>query len=287
MEIELRPAAPADAPAASRIVYEAFKGIADRHAFPPAFVTPEVAERVVTLLLGLPAMWSRVAVSDGRPSGVIFLDEGDPIRGVAVVAVDPGAQRRGTGRRLMEAALERARGAPGVRLIQEAYNAQSMGLYASLGFTVREPLVRMTGLPRSGPPPGFGIREMTAGDLEACGRLQERVHGFTRTEDLRDALRYFAPFVCERGGRITACTYSVHAGILAWGVGETEEDLRALLLGVARAAGEPFAFHLPTRQAGLFRFCLEEGLRIEKPLTLMALGDYREPRGAFFPSGVY
>lgn len=88
-------------------------------------------------------MYGLVAVSDNHVAGAVFLDEGDPIRAVAIVAVDLAAQRRGLGRTLMEAALERARGAAGVRLVQEASNTQAMGLYASLGFAVKEPLVRL------------------------------------------------------------------------------------------------------------------------------------------------
>jgi hypothetical protein len=90
-----------------------------------------------------------------------------------------------------------------------------------------------------------------------------------------------------RGGRVVAFTYAVYAGSLAWGVAEPEEDLRALLAGVAAALRAPLALLVPTRQAGLVRWCLDEGLRVEKPMTLMAMGEYREPQGSWFPSGIY
>lgn len=287
MGIQLRRAVATDADECGRLIYDAFKNVADGHGFPPSFSTVEVGIRVAQLFVGLPAVWSLVAERDGRAVGVIFLDEGDPIRGIALVAVDPTAQRQGIGRALMEAALERARGARGVRLVQEAYNTHSMGLYASLGFQVKEPLVRMVGRLRSAPPSDVEIRRLTPEDLEACAGLYERVHGIPRGDDLRDAVRLFRPFACVRAGRITACTYAVHAGILAWGVAESEEDMRGLLTGVAAAVGEPLAFHLPSRQGSLLRWCLAEGLRIEKPLTLMALGEYHEPGGCYFVSGVY
>ena len=44
---------------------------------------------------------------------------------------------------------------------------------------------------------------------------------------------------------------------------------------------------LDRMRAGLLRWCLEEGLRLQKPMNLMAVGDYREPRGSWFPSVVY
>jgi len=46
-------------------------------------------------------------------------------------------------------------------------------------------------------------------------------------------------------------------------------------------------FLLPTRQSDLFRWCLQKGLKVMKPLTLMSMGEYREPAGAFYPSVGY
>jgi hypothetical protein len=70
-------------------------------------------------------------------------------------------------------------------------------------------------------------------------------------------------------------------------VAETEDDLRGLLAGVSRQSRDRLSFLLPTRQAALFRWCLAGGLRVVKPMTLMSMGHYREPRGAWFPSVLY
>ena len=51
------------------------------------------------------------------------------------MTVDPAHQDAGTGRHLMEALLDRTRDAAGVRLVQTAYHARSLALYAKLGFT--------------------------------------------------------------------------------------------------------------------------------------------------------
>ncbi len=67
---------------------------------------------------------------------------------------------------------------------------------------------------------------------------------------------------------------------------EAEADIRALILGAA-AGGKALSFLLPTRQAALFRWCLERGLRAVKPMTLMTIGHYREPEGAYMPSVFY
>jgi hypothetical protein len=44
---------------------------------------------------------------------------------------------------------------------------------------------------------------------------------------------------------------------------------------------------VPTRNAELFRWCLEKGLRVVQPLTLMTVGLYNEPQGAYMPSILY
>jgi hypothetical protein len=78
----------------------------------------------------------------------------------------------------MEAVLERGTGAAGIRLLQDAFNTQSMSLYASLGFEVKEPVVVMGGTLRRPAAPGIDVRPLTHGDLEACEQLHLGVHGF-------------------------------------------------------------------------------------------------------------
>jgi hypothetical protein len=41
---------------------------------------------------------------------------------------------------------------------------------------------------------------------------------------------------------------------------------------------------VPARNASLFRWCLENGLRVVQPNTLMSMGLYDEPAGAWIPS---
>jgi len=149
--VELRPIEPADADAAARTVYEA-AGIHDHHRFPRDFQTLESAAQLMSNFIAHPAIWGVVAESDGRIVGSNFLDERGPIRGVGPITVDPDAQARRVGRRLMEAVIDRGAGARGIRLLQDAFNTRSMSLYASLGFETREPVVVMGGRPHSAPP---------------------------------------------------------------------------------------------------------------------------------------
>lgn len=140
MGLVIRPAVRADGELAGRILYDAFRAVAERHGFAPDFASPDAALQFIAFLLKRPAFHGVVAVRDGRIVGSSFLAERDPLRAVGPVSVAPGVQGEGIGRRLMQAMRNRAGTAPGIRLVQDACNAMSMALYASLGFAVKEPL---------------------------------------------------------------------------------------------------------------------------------------------------
>ena len=44
---------------------------------------------------------------------------------------------------------------------------------------------------------------------------------------------------------------------------------------------------VPTRNGALVRWCLDAGLRITQTLTLMSIGLYNQPDGAWLPSVLY
>ncbi|HEX6979740.1 MAG TPA: GNAT family N-acetyltransferase [Alphaproteobacteria bacterium] len=287
MAVNIRVATPSDADACGRIMYAAFKGIAERHGFPPDFPSVEAATQLANSFIAHPSIFGVVAEEDGRVIGSNFLSEGDPIRGVGPITVDPHRQGGGVGRRLMEAVLERGRGVAGIRLLQAAYNMRSMSLYASLGFEVREPILVMAGRPVSRPPSGVTIRRMTKQDLDVCDALCVRIHGISRASEQAEALQSFAPVVVERDGRVTGYLTAPTFWIVNHGVAETEDDMKALFLGAGAAEAAPLSFLLPTRQASLFRWCLGEGLKAVMPMTLMTIGTYRTPSGSYLPSVFY
>lgn len=288
MDIAVRPATDNDTDACGRICYEGFRSVAERHGFPPAFPSVEVATQRVGAFIRLPSVFGVVAeTGDGKIAGFNFLSERDPIRAVGPIVIDPATQGHGIGRRLMEAVLKRARGARGVRLLQDSFNVQSLSLYASLGFDAQEILVVLSGTPVSEPSSSWEIRSLTASDIAGCESLHKNVHDYTRTNELRDALAMGAPVVALRDGRVRAYMACPAIWEANHGVAETEEDMQALLLGASRITNQPISFLMPVRRAGLFRWCLTQGLRAIRPMTLMTMGEYHEPRGSYFPSVLY
>ncbi|MGH7945325.1 MAG: GNAT family N-acetyltransferase, partial [Opitutaceae bacterium] len=226
-----------------------------------------------------------IAESDGRVVGSNFLWEGDRVAGVGPITVEPGRQNGAIGRKLMGAVLARAaqKGIDAVRLVQAAYHARSLSLYAKLGFESREPLVAMQGAALGISIPDHPVRLAAASDRDAIDGLCRQVHGHDRSGEAAEATRQGAAMVVEHGGRVVG--YTTGVGFFGHAVGESSEAIKALIAAATSFSGPGFL--LPIRQAELFRWCLEQKLKVVMPLTLMTIGPYREPKGAFLPSILY
>ena len=285
MNLKLRRGTPADAERCGTICYEAFKAIAQRHDFPPDFPSPEIAIDVVKWLLSHPGFFSVIAELDGRVVGSNFLDERNVIAGVGPITIDPAAQDRAIGRRLMEEVHARAaqQNFRGVRLLQSGYHGRSLSLYMKLGYEARETLACMQGGPVSLTISGHTVRAAAESDIEACNRICRSVHGHDRNGELLDAIKRGTATVVENDGRITG--YATLIGFFGHAVGETNREIKALIAAAKEFPGPGFL--LPMRNSDLFRWCLERGLRVVQPLTLMSRGLYNEPAGAFLPSILY
>lgn len=285
MNVTLRPGNAEDAKRCGTICYEAFKMLAEQHNFPPDFPSPEVATELLAGLLAHLGFYAVVAELDGRVVGSNFLDERSTVAGIGPITVDPAVQNRAVGRQLMQHVLDRVtqRRFPGVRLVQAAYHNRSLSLYARLGFVAREPLSTMQGAPLAVQIPGYTVRPATERDLDACNQVCVKVHGHDRRGELLDTIKQGTATIVEHGGRITG--YATPIAFFGHAVGETNEELKALI-GAAPAFPGP-GFLLPTRNGELFRWCLDHGLRVVQPMTLMSVGLYNEPAGAFLPSVLY
>lgn len=156
-------------------------------------------------------------------------------------------------------------------------------MYTKLGFDAREPLSTLQGPALKLELPGYEVRQAVEGDLEACNRRCRQVHGHDRSREVLDAIKQGTARVVERGGRVTG--YATFIGYFGHAVGQTNEELKALI-GAASAFLGP-GFLLPTCNADLFRWCLEQGLRVVQPMTLMSQGLYQKPAGTFLPSILY
>jgi GNAT superfamily N-acetyltransferase len=283
-EVIIRVAKPEDGAICGQICYDAFSKINAEHGFPCDFPGPERPIGLLTRMFSSPGFYAVVAEMDGRVVGSNGLDERASIGGIGPVTVDPSVQHLGVGRKLMQAAIQRAKErCVGVRLVQAAFHNRSFALYTSLGFDAREPISCLQGRTRERDIAGCAVRAAEIADLDACNALSHRVHGFDRGADLAQAIEQKTATVVERGGRITG--YATALAFFGHATAESNPDLQALIASVESFAGPGIL--VPSRNSTLLRWCLANGLRIIQPLTLMSIGLYNDPTGAWLPSIIF
>ena len=283
--VVVRTAAAEDVPACGKICYDAFTAINEAHGFPSDIPNPEVADGIISSMFSDPYYYCVVAEIDGRIVGSNGLDKRSIIRGVGPITVDPAAQDKGVGRLLMQAVMDRARDrdAPGVRLVQAAFHNRSFSLYSTFGFDVREPLSCLQGQTRERNVPECHVRPATPADEDACNSLSRRVHGFDRAVELAQGISHGTARVVERGGNVTG--YTSHLAFFGHSTSETNLDMQALLASVQSFAGPGIL--VPSCNSVLLRWCLQNGLRVVQPMTLMSTGLYNDPAGAWLPSVLF
>ena len=293
----LRPGRIEDADKVGKIIFEAFSAVADKHSFPPDFPSVDVARGLASSLLSNPRFYSIVAednTSNGGEDknsivGSNFLDErSNIVAGVGPLTIDPKYQNKGTGRQLMINVLERAKNKnfPAIRLLQASYHSRSLALYTTLGFEVREPISNMQGKPIQEAIPGRSVRAATESDTESCNTICKTVHGHDRNGELQDSIKQGSAKVVLHENKITG--YTCGLTFFNHSVGLTNDDLKALISSATHddSYGGP-GILIPSRNTHLFRWCLNNGLRLVQQLTLMTIGLYNEPAGSYMPSILY
>ena len=167
--------------------------------------------------------------------------------------------------------------------MQAAFHNRSLALYAKLGFAIRESLACMQGPAVSAAIPGYTVRTATPEDVAACDALCRRVHGHHRHGEVVDAVNQNAALVVEHDDRISG--YSTGLAFFGHTVGDTNEDLKALIGAASQFAGPGIL--VPGTNTELVGWTLANGLRVVQLMTLMTIGMYNEPAGSYLPSILY
>ena len=173
-----------------------------------------------------------VADDDGRVAGIALAIVREGVWGLSLLAVDPRAHARGTGTRLIHAALRHEGGGERGGLIVSSTDPKAMRLYARSGFDLH-PCVDLGGIVDRRAIPA-GLRARVTDDLEAAGALGRAVRGAAyAAEDLAMVGRPVhliegRGFAVERGGApVLLCA--------------TDEEAATDLLWSCLAAGAPGA----------------------------------------------
>ena len=110
-------------------------------------------------------------------------------------------------------------------------------------------------------------------------------------QELRKALTtgefelYYQPVIDLASNRISGFEALIRWRHPEKAVGETNEDLMALISAASAITGPGIL--VPTRNHALFSWCLENRLGLVFQMTLMSIGLYSEPAGAYLPSVLY
>lgn len=279
---QLREARPEDIPGCGNIMYEAFKDIAERHGFPPDFPSAEAASGLLGALHDTPGFDAMVAEEADELLGSIFVSRRSPVGGISVITVDPKAQDQNLGRRLMQEGMQllQDQGHTRQQLVQAAYHNRSLCLYTKLGFVATDILSNMTGQPNMGAVPDRKVRPAGAEDATACNELCRKVHGFDRAGEVANAIAQDALRVIECDGRVTG--YTTGVGFIGHGIGESNEDLKALIGSVDEFVGPGIL--VPSSNGELLRWCLENGLTLRQQMILMDTEPSTPSNGVYWPA---
>jgi len=230
--------------------------------------------------------------------GVCFTHERETHLSIGIVATAPEASGRGIARRMMEAALEKARAAgKPARLVSSLLNIDSFSLYTRLGFVpglIFQDL--MMKVPEDGlkatPPPGIErVRLAHADEAAALADLEHKLQHIRREKDYRyflaDESGAWQVLVVENGqGERQGClVIGLSFGMLGPGFAVDATAALALLWqGLDTMRGRSPVFLVPCREAALVKRLYSWGARNVELHVAQSTAPGPETIGICFPT---
>jgi GNAT superfamily N-acetyltransferase len=227
------------------------------------------------------------ADAGGRVLGVALALRRERLWGLSLLAVDPAAQSRQIGRRLLDAALGYAE-AGGPAVILSSRDPRAMHRYASAGFALH-PQVRATGPVTATRlrAPELPVREATPADFRLADEVDRAVRGAPRGPDHEMLASQGVMFVVDSDDRRGYA--HLHGGRVRTLAASDDATASALLWrALAHAADlgtEAVVEHVAGNQQWAVRTVVEAGLSIAPSGPAFWRG--RTPPGVYLPSGPY
>lgn len=277
MPFRIRPIEKIDQPFVADVIYDAFADLDRRHDVPPFLADREAAITVASRLFGLTKVRGFAADDNGKVVGVGFLhDLGPAGYAISPLAVDPHAQGQGAAQALLDRLIEEA-GLASVRLLQDAFNNATLGLYARYGFVVREQAAVVRGRP-IGTVKGIAVAQENdlAGRSEA---LYRHVVGINRPAFPT------RPFMAKRDGEVVG--FIAPGADYPFAAALDEATLKPLIATLAATLDKDVTVCIPAAHQETLRWMLDQGGRVVRSMNLMVRGPYARPNGARLHSGSY
>ncbi len=287
--VTLRPAEERDLERAGDVNFVAFYQTAVAHGLPPVMSSPAESRRYLRFLLSFDPKGGVVAEDNGEVVAVGWVHRRGPVATLGPLAVDPRCQGRGIGRQLLDRCIEAAGpGVPQVRLVQESYNAVSLGLYLHAGFRVVAPLLELelpAGVAVVPPEAGSGttLRPSRSEDRPRVIARDARAFGAERAQSIDLYLGRGRALVAERAGALVGYALGIGfegTGYLGSAAADDGEVLLALLgtmtVELGRA-GVRVRAHVPAGDRRLVGGLTQLGFRVFRAAHYMVRGGGTAP----------
>ncbi|TMB00750.1 MAG: GNAT family N-acetyltransferase [Deltaproteobacteria bacterium] len=285
----LRAAESRDVEPAGDVNFVAFYRAALAHGLVPAVTTPADSRRYIRHLLEFDPLGGVVAEEDDRIVGVGWVHPRGAVATLGPIAVDPGAQGRGIGRRLLERAVELAgKGLPQVRLVQESFNAVSLGLYLRAGFRIVAPILELelgagTALVPPRAPAGAAVRPAAPADAPRLVARDARAFGAPRLQSIDLYLRRGRVLVAEDRGALAGYAMGIgfegvaHLGSAAADDAEVLLCLAGTVASELAAQGHRVRTMVPAADRRLVEGLMGFGFRVFRACHYMVRGGGTAP----------
>ena len=282
-----------DADRAAQILVSAFAQIYHQRGHTPPFPNLESAIWLCHAYLELDHQGCLVAEKGGVLVGVGFVHMRGAAASIGPLAALPGGPP-GVGHALMARVSELTAGCTSIRLFQDSFNPDSFGLYARLGYTVRDvaPYLLATELR---PPPGriSEVRSFVQDDLPRLQEFDRRMIGADRTPDIALLISTGSVLLLERR-RVLEGFLFLRAlparAIIGPGVALSEQGMCALLDAATQAlAGRSAVMRASAASPLVLRHAFERGFRVDHLGNLMVTGSMTLPPSqlyALFPESL-
>jgi hypothetical protein len=283
-----------DVEEAAAILYDAFGVVYRQRGHVPPFPTRESAAWLCRAYLDLDPGGCAVARVGGEAMGVGFAHPRGPVTSIGPLAARPGAQP-GVARALMAELARAGGGSTSTRLFQDAFNPDSFGLYARLGYVVTDVAPYLLAERMIAPAKAPAVRLLRADDLPAVERYDRARGGADRRADFALLASTGSGFIVENpdGGAIGGFLFyrSLPARVVIGpGIAETDEAMGDLIDAVAAAVpGRAAVIRASGVNPAVLLRAFARGFRVDHLGNLMVKGPYQAPPAqlyALFPESL-
>ncbi|MES1172314.1 MAG: GNAT family N-acetyltransferase [Bacteroidota bacterium] len=265
-----------DAERAAQVLVAAFAQVYHQRGHVPPFPNLESAIWLCRAYLDLDPDGCAVAEVGGALVGVGFVHPRGGVASIGPLAARPGGPR-GVGQALMAHLTRLTAGCASVRLFQDSFNPDSFGLYAQLGYTVRDVAPYLLAAELK-PAPGRipHVRPFVPEDMPALRELDQRLVGADRTPDLALLISTGSVLVCERGRGLEGFLFlrALPARAIVGPAVAISEELLCLLVDAATQLlpGRSAVMRASAASPAVLGRAFARGFRVDHLGNLMASG---------------